>query len=218
MKEKYDIYYRVHAQDYGWLDWAKNGEEAGTSGLSKRLEAIEIILIQKSGQAPGKTDKPYIMKTISYQTHIQDYGWKQGWKMNGAVSGTSGESKRLEAIQIKLENQKYDGSVIYTTHIQNIGWEAVDEAAWKANGNTSGTSGKSKRLEAIRIKLTGEMAEHYDVYYRVHAQNFGWMGWAKNGAPAGTAGYSYRLEAIQIQLIPKGEDAPTSTMVSYKQK
>ena len=78
MKEKYDIYYRVHAQDYGWLDWAKNGEEAGTSGLSKRLEAIEIILIQKGGQAPGKTDKPYIMKTISYQTHIQDYGWKQG--------------------------------------------------------------------------------------------------------------------------------------------
>ena len=37
MADKYDIYYRVHAQDYGWLGWAKNGSSAGTEGLSKRL-------------------------------------------------------------------------------------------------------------------------------------------------------------------------------------
>ena len=138
--------------------------------------------------------------------------------MNGAVSGTSGESKRLEAIQIKLENQKYSGSIQYTTHIQDIGWEIADENEWKSNGATSGTSGKSKRLEAIRIRLTGEMAKHYDVYYRVHAQNLGWMGWTKNGLPAGTSGYSYRLEAIQIQLVPKGESIEGNTDNSYKQK
>ena len=39
--------------------------------------------------------------------------------------------------------------------------------------DTSGTSGQSKRLEAIRIKLTDELAENYDIYYRVHAQEFG---------------------------------------------
>ena len=33
--EQYDVYYRVHAQDYGWLGWTKNGENAGTSGKSK---------------------------------------------------------------------------------------------------------------------------------------------------------------------------------------
>jgi uncharacterized protein YjdB len=82
----------------------------------------------------------------------------------------------------------------------------------------AGTSGKSKRLEAIRIKLTGEIAEHYDVYYRVHAQTFGWMGWAKNGEAAGTAGYSKRLEAIQIVLVPKGGKAPGSTANSFRQK
>ena len=30
MSEKYDIYYRVHAQDYGWLGWACNGQSVGT--------------------------------------------------------------------------------------------------------------------------------------------------------------------------------------------
>ena len=79
------------------------------------------------------------------------------------------------------------------------------------NDDTSGTSGQSKRLEAIRIKLTDELAENYDIYYRVHAQSFGWLGWAKNGESAGTEGYSYRLEAIQIQLVKKGSSAPGST-------
>ena len=77
------------------------------------------------------------------------------------------------------------------------------------NDEMSGTSGQSKRLEAIRIKLTDELAENYDIYYRVHAQEFGWLGWAKNGESAGTEGYSYRLEAIQIVVTAKGDMAPT---------
>lgn len=84
--------------------------------------------------------------------------------------------------------------------------------------NMSGTSGQSKRLEAIQIRLTGEMANHYDVYYRVHAQQFGWLGWAKNGESAGTAGYSYRLEGIEVRLVPKGEAAPGSTANSFHQR
>ncbi|MBR3833334.1 MAG: hypothetical protein IKJ73_03370, partial [Lachnospiraceae bacterium] len=72
----------------------------------------------------------------------------------------------------------------------------------------AGTSGESKRLESIQIYLTGEMAKHYDIYYRVHAESFGWLGWVKNGEPAGTAGYSKRLEAIQIILAEKNAGAP----------
>lgn len=52
-------------------------------------------------------------------------------------------------------------------------------STWKQNGVMSGTSGRAKRLEAICINLTGEMAVHYDVYYRVHAQTYGWLGWSK---------------------------------------
>ena len=56
------------------------------------------------------------------------------------------------------------------------------------------------------MKLSGNIAKEYDVYYRVRAQNFGWLGWAKNGEEAGTAGYSYRLEAIQVVMVPKGTE------------
>ena len=74
----------------------------------------------------------------------------------------------------------------------------------------AGTSGKAKRLEAIQIRLTGELAEKYDVYYRVHAQSYGWLAWAKNGESAGTEGLAKRLEAIQIVLVPKSGPAPAA--------
>lgn len=205
----YDIYYRVHTQDFGWLDWAKNGDSAGTAGYSYRLEAIEIKLVSKGGSAPGSTSKPYIQRYVGYSTHVQDLGW-QATKYDGAMSGTSGQAKRLEAINISLSNQLYKGSIQYQTHIQDIGWQG-----WRSNGAISGTSGQYKRLEAIQIKLTDEMASNYDIYYRVHAQDYGWLGWAKNGSSAGTEGLSKRLEAIEIVLIKKDGKAPGSTNNSF---
>lgn len=219
MAEHYDIYYRVHAQKYGWLDWAKNGEYAGTAGLSKRLEGIEIVMVKKDGEAPGATDKAYITSTglgnknyVTYRTHVQTYGW-QDWVYDGVASGTSGESKRLEGIQVNLVDPEAAGSIRYRTHVQTYGWQD-----WVADSEISGTSGESKRLEAIQIELTGEMAEKYDVYYRVHAQTFGWLDWASNGEKAGTAGYSKRLEAIEIVLVEKNGEAPGNTDNPFKQK
>lgn len=208
---QYDVYYRVHAQDYGWLDWAKNGESAGTEGYSKRLEGIQIVLVKKGESAPGSTSRPFIYKMIKYQTHVQNIGW-QGEKADGEMSGTTGQSLRLEAIKIQLSSS-IDGGIVYKTHVQDYGW-----LNFVTNGQASGTTGQAKRLEAIQMQLTGNAKNQYDLYYRVHAQNFGWLGWAKNGESAGTAGYSYRLEGIQIVLVPKGGSAPGSTSKHYYNK
>lgn len=232
-KEKYDVYYRVHAQSYGWLAWATNGAPAGTAGLAKRLEAIQIVIVKKGesfdhaiGNIQSARGEAYIASStananpvvtgennvnIEYRTHVQSFGW-QGWKYNGVMSGTSGKAKRLEGINIKLTNKPYSGSIVYTTHVQSIGWQGNENNVntWFRDGQMAGTSGRAKRLEAIRIALTGEMAEHYDVYYRVHAQTYGWLAWTKNGEAAGTAGLSKRLEGIQIVLVPKGGAAPAN--------
>ena len=208
---QYDVYYRVHAQDYGWLDWAKNGESAGTEGYSKRLEGIQIVLVKKGESAPGSTSRPFIYKMIKYQTHVQNIGW-QGEKADGEMSGTTGQSLRLEAIKIQLSSS-IDGGIVYKTHVQDYGW-----LNFVTNRQASGTTGQAKRLEAIQMQLTGNAKNQYDLYYRVHAQNFGWLGWAKNGESAGTAGYSYRLEGIQIVLVPKGGNAPGSTSKHYYNK
>lgn len=142
---------------------------------------------------------------ITYRTHVQNVGW-QGWRSDGQSSGTSGQSLRLEGIEIKTDKLTYNLGIEYQTHVQNIGWQG-----FRSDGQTSGTYGQSLRLEAIQIRLTGPDAPNYDVYYRVHSQNYGWLDWAKNGANSGTQGKGLRLEAIEIKIVPKEDAPPGST-------
>lgn len=160
---------------------------------------------------------PYTIKvqtppSVTYRTQVQKEGW-QTWRKDGALSGTK-TNKRLEGIQIKLQNKPYTGNIQYKTYIQKIGWEST----WASNGKLSGTVGKALRLEGIRIKLTGEMSNQYNVYYRTYVEGFGWLGWAKNGDRSGTAGYGYKLEGIQIKLISKSGTAPKSSTAAFRTK
>ena len=230
-RDKYDVYYRVHAQGYGWMNWAKNGEAAGTAGLAKRLEAIQVVVVKKGESVPDKFEgvtasekKAYMASAaataatvegsdrahVQYRSHLQTYGW-QNWKNDGDISGTTGKAKRLESLKLELKNKDYAGGICYNAHVQTIGWQADPNksATWKKDGEFCGTTGNAKRLEAIQIELYGEMAEHYDIYYRVHSQTYGWMKWAKNGEMAGTTGQHKRIEGIQVVLVKKGEQAPS---------
>ncbi len=192
------IAYTVHVQDLGWImgegdyyagDFFYDGEVAGTSGQSKRLEGIQIYLY-------GELAEYY---TVQYQVHIQDYGDAQGFVSEGSIAGTTGESKRLEEVQIKLVKIDYsysDISVNYRVHRQDYGWES----SYAKDGATSGTTGESKRLEGIEIRLTGALSGYDGIMYRTHVQDYGWQDWCWSGQMSGTQGESKRLEAIQIKL------------------
>src|SRR5664279_1420731 len=73
---------------------------------------------------------------VTYQAHLQNIGW-QGYVDNGVTAGTTGQSRRLEAVQIKLEN--IGGGIKYRAHVQGIGWQD-----WVTDGAQSGTTGQSK--------------------------------------------------------------------------
>ena len=164
--------------------------------------------VSRENDSPQEEAK---MPELSYRVHVQTYGW-QNFKKTGEMAGTSGQSKRLEAIELSVGESTYAGGIRYRTHVQTYGWQD-----WVSNGAMSGTSGKAKRLEAIQIELTDELKDHYDIYYRVHAQTYGWLGWAKNGEKAGTASYGKRLEAIEVVLTEKGQPAPgTEGQEAYK--
>ncbi len=132
--------------------------------------------------------------------HLQGVGW------TGASSalefGTTGQSKRLEALRISVPNQPLAGGISYEVHAQGIGRMPA-----AANGELAGTEGESRRLEAVRVKLTGDLAAEngFSVWYRVHSQTYGWLGWAHDGEDAGTTGLSKRAEAIDVQVLPQGQ-------------
>lgn len=106
----YSIRYNVHIENEGWqaatdtpLSWKNDGDFAGSLGKSQRLEAIQLQLTDAAGQ-------PVSDYALEYRVHIQDDGWSQGWQKDGAIAGTAGESKRLEAIQIRIV-PKFTGSL-----------------------------------------------------------------------------------------------------------
>lgn len=137
--------------------------------------------------------------------HVQIDGWLES-TASGRVIGTTGESKRLEALRLGCSIGGRNIGIRFTTYCKGLGW-----LPWSGNYGLSGTVGESRPMEAIRIEyndLDPSAAEEFDIYYRVHVQNYGWLGWAKNGEIAGTLGLSKRMEAIQIIATRKNENAP----------
>jgi len=203
---------------------------SGTAGYALRLEGIQIVLVKKvGGTPPGSLYKGIdvaagtpamvdlsaaALKSLPFSAimHIQGYGDRTFVQAGGAAKlstlGTSGEAKRVEAMTLSLigglPEGVTDGSIEYRTHVQSYGWEAD----WRTEGEVSGTEGEAKRLEALQIRLTGDLATKYDVYYRTHIQSIGWTDWARNGEECGSAGYGYRMEAMEIVIVPKDTVAP----------
>ena len=210
ISNQYDIYYRAHVQSYGWLPWAKNGETSGTLGYSKRLEAIEIKLVLKGIGEKTQNSYKAADNLITYTSHMQSYGWLP--PTHSGETGVTGQEKRMEAYKIVYTSAEYLGSLKYMSYIEGKGWEKN----WKTNGETSGTEGQSRKIEQIKMKLDGEVAEYYDIYYRVHVQGYGWLGWAKNEEPAGTENIGFRIESIEIKLVSKGTGETTGDSLRKK--
>ncbi len=86
----------------------------------------------------------------------------------------------------------------YATHVQSIGWQAP-----VTNGRMSGTTNMGKRLESIKINVSGA---NLGIRYRTHVQTYGWQNWVSDGAESGTTGQAKRLEAIMIELTGPDKD------------
>ena len=137
----------------------------------------------------------------SFSAYVQGTGWKAN---SGTQVGTTGQSKSINGIKISLSTSDWlTGEITYTIHQSSLHYDGNWEWGPAQSGNTSLMG------QAVKINIGGKIAKHYDIYYKAHCQQYGWLGWAKNGALAGTTGYAYRLEALKIQLVSKGASPPT---------
>lgn len=160
--------------------------------MQKKRIAIFILLFLSLTYIFPLIYSDAVTDIIRYEVHLKDLGWKNA-VYNGEIAGTTGESRRMEAILIDLNG--VDGKLTYQVHVQDYGW--LDKVS---EGQVAGTTGKSRRMEAIIINLDNSS---YNIKYRVHVQDYGWMNWVSGGQVAGTTGKCKRIEAIQIQVEKK---------------
>ena len=208
ISDQYDVWYRVHSADFGWGGWACNGAVAGSQGFAKAAQAVQVVLLPKNSPAPGETENAFRSYAVGYQAHIQNVGW-QGKVYDGSTAGTVGRNLNLESLRVSLGGYVTSGSIEIRAHVQDIGWQD-----WSVGA--AGTTGRNLPIEALQFRLTGDAAEQYDVWYRVHSADYGWGGWASNGARAGTQGYAKPAQAVEIVLQAKGESAPGQTDGAFK--
>lgn len=127
--DKPRIAYEVHGENYGWSQGLKeDGEEAGTTGQSLRIEAVRI-----------DADVP-----IEYSGHVELIGDIPAVK-NGEVLGTVGQGKRLEQIVLRCATHKIRASA----HVEGYGWVEPVEG----NEVVIGTRGQALRLEALKLEF-----------------------------------------------------------------
>lgn len=214
LSNAYDIWYRCFDSKKGWLGWACNGADAGATISGSFLKTVEVRIVSKGGGAPGITDGAFVSDTsadcahVVYQAHSANRGWSPS-VFDGQVTGTTGQSLSLQALNVSLSGVDDDSQIEARAHVANIGWQE-----WRSSGYI-GTVGQGLAIQALELRLNGSLANQYDIYYRVHSAGYGWLGWAKNGDSAGTTGLNIQIEAVQIELVAKGGDPGASSAPAF---
>lgn len=73
------------------------------------------------------------------------------WVKDGEQAGTTGQKRRMEALEVLVRGMPSTYHVHYSAHVKNTGWMAE-----VTDGATAGTTGQSRRLEAVKIRITTE--------------------------------------------------------------
>lgn len=108
------------------------------------------------------------------------------------------------AIKISLEKQPegMSGTVQYQINSSGSGW-----LEWAEAGAETGFPGSGAPIEALKVRLNGELEAKYDIYTRVY-QSGTWTDWVKNGETAGTDGVGTHIDAVRVAIMPKDGTVP----------
>lgn len=148
-----------------------------------------VVPVTKSNAAtPYKLSGKFWTKGSSSQ---------KGSFKNGAILFQAKNNKELRKICIQFENNtEYKGSLMYKVKTSDKKWSSY------AKHNTI-LGNKDSYIERIQIKLTGDMAKNYHIFYRTKLKGEGWLGWSFDGRSAGSTGAGNRITGLQIILVKK---------------
>lgn len=146
------------------------------------VEQVQAAAARQHALAPAA-------RTVCYAAHVEGIGW-QSVVCDGAVAGTTGQSRRMEAVVIATGGT---GGICANAHLADIGWQGWACAA-DGKAVTVGTTGQSRRMEALGLQVgNGSVAA------QAHVADYGWLN-AAGGNPVyvGTTGQSRRMEAVRV--------------------
>jgi len=130
---------------------------------------------------------------LTYIAHVAKDGWKSDWKTENHLSNSIEFKYDIQAVKIDFTDPLCN--LYYAVYYTKEGW--TQEVS---NGQMAGTTGKSKPIFGIKIRLDEVGEKDFDILYRVHKFDGTWSDWAKNGAELIS---DQKLNALQIKLEAK---------------
>jgi hypothetical protein len=112
-------------------------------------------------------------------------------------AGSKGQSRRLEALEMRIDPPIPGLNLKYMAHVSGIG-----DTPWLNEGELAGARGQAKRIEGFGVQLTGPEASQYEVFYNAHIQNIGDTPVLSHGQYCGTRGRGLRVEGIKVWIQP----------------
>jgi hypothetical protein len=112
-------------------------------------------------------------------------------------AGSKGQSRRLEALEMRIDPPIPGLNLKYMAHVSGIG-----DTPWLNEGELAGARGQAKRIEGFGVQLTGPESSQYEVFYNAHIQNIGDTPVLSHGQYCGTRGRGLRVEGIKVWIKP----------------
>jgi hypothetical protein len=160
------------------LNW-----DSASSGVSYKVY-YSTQNNSSSAQVLGNLTTGLSMSISSLASGTNYYFWVS------TVDGNGKESEKSAGVLVRTLSPP---KVEYSVHASGLGWTGVS-----SDGSQAGTTGQRRQLEAIRVKVSSEIAG--GIRYNVHASGIGWTSWSSNNEQAGTTGQNRSLEAVRIEL------------------
>lgn len=137
-----------------------------------------------------------------YSVFLNQKGWSSQSSDNTYCQAP--KDSYVTAVKATLRNQPagMTGTITYQVNLSGSGW-----LNWEENFAQTGTTTTAMPLEALKMQLTGELADHYDLYYSV-LQNGSWTALVMNGQVAGVEGRGLRVDGLRVAVRAKGAGVP----------
>lgn len=179
--------------EYGAWQWSSKLSFSGING------SFDISSDYSNRYTLENTEKPLYQGTpqplwgLWYRSHVADLGWL-GFVGTEVTSGTTGQNRRLEAIDVMWNKEKKS----IRSSFQDI------NGRWVETGTgITGTVGQALPIQRVCFASNDDLLKTgRKIQYRVHSQDVGWSAWKEEGQPAGSSGK--KIESIEMRIIKNG--------------
>lgn len=190
----------------GHLGRSRREKDLVAAGRMQAMAADTDGAAQTGETTEPETEAPVVRRTevpeldAIYGIHVAGSGWSHYLADDAYCMAPV--DKYVTAIRATLHNQPADmtGTISYKVNLSGSGW--LD---WTEDATAGGDPEGEMPLEAISVRLTGELAEYYDILYSV-LQNNAWTDWVRNGEEAGISGAGLRVDGIRMSVVKRPED------------